>query len=192
MKIPYITNFDCPHKPLKNHRWVSEIAKDHGHVPVPESEVNPDLLDWFEDRGFWIKNCDIFCSPPNFTLGIHVDGTRLDNRIATNWAYENEEDPGYMEWWEPKPGFENPSDLKPEDHGAYSISTTPYALAWTEDQCNKLHRSVVGSPSLVNIGVPHSMSNGGSQRYAISITWVNYKNHDIEWKEAYERIMAQA
>lgn len=192
MKAPYITNFDCPFSPMKNPNWMTEVAKPHGHVPVPESEINPELLDWFEDRGFWIKNADIFCSPPDFTLGIHVDGTRMDNRIATNWAYEDNEDRGVMHWWKPKPGFENPSDLKPEEHGAYSISTTPYALAWVDSQCDLMYSSVVGNPSLVNIGIPHSMSNGSVQRFAVSITWVNYKNEDMEWDQAYERLVVKS
>jgi hypothetical protein len=174
---------------MKSDTWISDIAKPHGHVAVPIEAVNPDLLDWFEDRGMYLKNADIFCSPPNFTLGIHVDGVRRDNAIATNWAYETKNTPGIMQWWEPKPEFVNPSDLKPEEHGAYSISTTPYALAWLPEQCNLLHESVVGNPSLVNIGIPHSMTNGRHQRYAISMTWKNFNGVDMQWDEAYERIL---
>ena len=189
MTAPYIVNFDCPHHPLLGD-WKNTIAKDKGHVPVPESAVNPALLDWFEDRGMWLKNADIFCSPPNFFLGIHVDGVRRDNAIATNWAYEEAFFEGEMQWWEPKPEYENPSDLKPEEHGAYSISTTPYALAWTKDQCELLHTSRVGFPSLVNIGIPHSMQNKDKQRFAISMTWKNWQGVDIQWDEAYAKLMA--
>lgn len=190
MTAPYIVNFDCPFTEVLNDKnWRKTIAKPHGHVPVAPELINLDLLDWFEDRGMWLKNCDIFCSPPGFVLGIHVDGIRRDNAIATNWAYEEVVQEGTMEWWEPKPGYENPSDLKPEEHGAYSISTTPYALAWTKDQCNLLHSSNVGYPSLVNIGIPHSMQNGNAQRYAISMTWKNWQGIDIQWDEAYAKLL---
>lgn len=190
MTTPFIANFDCPFtEVLRDKNWRETIAKPHGHVPVASELINLDLLDWFEDRGMWLKNCDIFCSPPGFTLGIHVDGVRRDNAIATNWAYEEPFQEGVMHWWEPKPEFVNPKDLKPEDHGAYSISTTPYALAWHEDQCELLHSSKVGFPSLVNIGIPHSMSNGNAQRYAISMTWKNWKGIDMQWDEAYAKLL---
>jgi hypothetical protein len=157
---------------------------DKGHVPINTSYINRDLIDFMYERDIRIKNADVFCSPPGFELGIHVDGTKLNNCVALNWAYCDEKG-AMMQWWRPKS-----ADAKVVDPSnvadAYGISTTPYALGWTEDEVDFITEVEVQQPTLVNIGVPHGMKNRtNSYRKALSLTWL-YKNGDLEWDDAVE------
>lgn len=155
---------------------------DRGHVPINTSYINKDLINFMYDRGIRIKNADVFCSPPGFELGIHVDGTQLNNCVALNWAY-CEEQGAMMQWWSPKSKeakIVNPSEVS----DAYGISTTPYALGWKEDEVDFITEVEIQQPTLVNIGVPHGMKNKtNSYRKALSLTWL-YNNGDLEWDDA--------
>jgi hypothetical protein len=157
---------------------------DKGHVPVPMEYINKELTDFMGHRGIYIKNADVFCSPPGFELGIHVDGIVLSNNVATNWEYCDEFG-AVMQWWKPK-STENKIVDPSKENAAYGVSTTPYALAWHKDEVDFLDECDIRKPTLVNIGVPHSMINRThSYRKALSITW-RYKGRDLEWDDAIE------
>jgi hypothetical protein len=155
---------------------------DKGHVPINTSYINRDLIDFMYERGIRIKNADVFCSPPGFELGIHVDGIKLSNCVALNWAYCDEQG-AMMHWWKPK--SEESKIVDPsEQQNAYGITTTPYALGWEKHEVDFLAEVEVRQPTLVNIGIPHGMKNRtNSYRKALSLTWL-YKNGDLEWDDA--------
>lgn len=184
----FISHLDIPHKPFTEENWQRRLPLK-GHVPIDQSLVNKEMIDWFEMKGMWIKNVDVFCSPPGFRLPIHVDGKKIDHCCAINWAYCDEEG-ALMEWWKPKsdvirtvtPGTEKT---------AYNITTTPYAFAWSDEECDKVFESEVKQPSLVNIGQPHAMTNHtNSQRFAISITFRNFNGVDMQFEEAHARLQS--
>lgn len=155
---------------------------EKGHISINTGYINRELIDFMYERGIRIKNADVFCSPPGFELGIHVDGTELNTNVAINWAYCAESG-SVMQWWKPK--NDKPKIVDPSQQSdAYAIGTTPYALGWTEDEVDFITEVEVRQPTLVNIGVPHGMKNRTNvQRYALSLTW-KYENGDLEWADA--------
>jgi hypothetical protein len=193
MKNIYCANLKLPvNDVMVDKNWLSKMP-NKGHFPIPEKEVNPELLDFFERKGMYLKNADVFCSPPGFYLQIHIDGTDLGtNSCAINWQYCSEKG-SYMQWWNPKPEFANKDIIEPESfsENSYKIETTPYAYAWTPEECDLVHTSEIGFPSLVNIGVPHSMKNDTKvNRYAISLTWRRYNGSTVEWDYVYEKLQS--
>lgn len=173
------------HLNLNMHPLSDDVLKslpDKGHVPVDINLVNKDLVEYMAQRGLLIKNVDVFCSPPGFELGIHVDGAKICERVATNWAYCDEKG-SVMQWWKPKSDEKKIVDPSKQE-SAYGISTTPYALGWLEDEVDFITECEVGQPSLVSIGTPHGMKNRtNSYRKAVSITWL-YKGRTLEWNDA--------
>lgn len=155
---------------------------DRGHVPIATTYINKQLIDFMYERGIYIKNADVFCSPPGFELGIHVDGIKLNNNVAINWAYCDEAG-AKMQWWKPKsPEAQVVDPSRQAD--AYGISTTPYALGWEEHEVDFVTEVEVRQPTLVNIGIPHGMKNKtNSNRKALSLTW-KYNGNDLEWDDA--------
>ena len=189
----YCANLKLPvNDVMKTQDW-QRIMPSKGHYPIAESMVREDLLDFFEGFGMYLKNADVFISPPKFLLQIHIDGTDLGtNSCAINWQYCTEIG-SYMQWWKPKPEFMNKEIIAPESAGenSYKIDTTPYAYAWTPEECELLHTSNIGFPSLVNIGVPHSMKNDTNvTRYAVSLTWKKYNGSTIEWDYVYNKLQS--
>ena len=155
---------------------------DKGHVPLANSLINNSLVKFMEDRGISLKNVDVFCSPPGFELGIHVDGIKLSDIVAINWAY-CEKQGAVMQWWKPKSAEAKIVDPS-KQNTAYGISTTPYALAWLEEEVDFITEVEVQTPTLVNIGIPHGMKNRTDvYRKAVSITWL-YRGRDLKWDDA--------
>ncbi len=163
---------------------ISELDRlpDMGHVPLDKNLVNIELTDFMGARGISLKHVDVFCSPPGFELGIHVDGVQLNDNVAINWAY-CEQQGSKMQWWTPnetKTKIVDPS----KQQSAYGISTTPYALGWNKDEVDFLTEVEIRKPTLVNIGIPHSMFNNTKvKRKAISITWL-YRGKTLVWSDA--------
>jgi hypothetical protein len=156
---------------------------DAGHVPLDNNVVNPQLIEFMYSRGIILKNTDVFCSPPGFELGIHVDGVRLSNNVAINWAY-CEKEGSVMQWWKPKDTTQNKIYDPSKHDSAYGISTTPYALGWEKDEVDFIGEVEVRKPTLVNIGIPHGMNNKTDiRRKAISTTWL-YNGRDLQWDDA--------
>lgn len=182
----FIQHLNIPHLPFTDVNWKRKLPTK-GHIPISLDMVNAEMVDWFEMLGMYIKNVDVFCSPPGFRLPIHVDGKKIDNCCAINWAY-CDEDGALMEWW--KPISDKINTVTPgTEKDAYNITTTPYAFAWKDEECNKVFESEVKQPSLVNIGQPHAMSNHtNSQRFAISITWKRFDGMDMQFEDAYQRL----
>ena len=72
MKNIYCANLKLPvNDVMIDKNWLSQMP-NKGHFPIPEKEVNPKLLDFFESKGMYLKNADVFCSPPGFYLQIHI------------------------------------------------------------------------------------------------------------------------
>jgi hypothetical protein len=193
MKNIYCKDLKLPVSDVMIYKYWLNRMPDKGHVSIPEKEVNPELINFFENKGLYLKNVDVFCSPPGFYLQIHIDGIALGTNIcAINWQYCDEKG-SYMQWWNPKPQFANKDIIKPENfiENSYKIKTTKYAYAWTPEECNLVHTSEIGFPSLVNIGVPHSMKNSTKvNRYAISLTLKDSKGATVEWDYLYEKLQS--
>lgn len=184
----YCVHLNLPFKKLFNVEDWKKLLPKKGHFPIPKNLIDKELIDWFELKGFILNNADVFISPPGFRLPIHVDGEQFSNSVAINWQF-CEESGSYMEWWQPKNPKKHSIVAPGTEKEAYAISTTPYALNWKDDECNLLHRSEIKFPSLVNIGVPHSMTNAtSSTRWAVSLTWFNYTNINIEWDYAITKL----
>ena len=177
----YYKHLNLTIPPILDMSQMSQLP-EKGHVPISTSYINKELIDFMYSRGINIKNADVFCSPPGFELGIHVDGIALNNCVAINWAYCDEVG-AKMQWWKPKSPEAKVVDPS-RQVDAYGISTTPYALGWEEHEVDFVTEVEVRQPTLVNIGIPHGMKNKtNSYRKALSLTW-RYNSRDLEWDDA--------
>ena len=172
-----------------NDDWKNKIPKK-GHFPIPMNMIEPLLVDFFESHGLTLKNADVFISPPGFRLPIHVDGETMSDSVAINWEFCDEKG-AFMEWWNPKEPKKISISAPGTGKDTYPISTTPYALNWKDEECDKLYSSEIKFPTMVNIGIPHSMTNAtSSTRYAVSLTWFDYFGNNVEWDYAIKRLQS--
>ena len=109
--------------------------------------------------GLDIKHGEIFYSPPGYELPIHIDDKHQGrNHSKLNWVFGA---PGsVMQWWSTKSGYQ------PEKKTT-EIGTTYFLF--DKQQCNILGEAAIGQPSLVNVGIPHSVVNNTDQgRWCVS------------------------
>jgi hypothetical protein len=83
-----------------------------------------------------------------------------------------------MKWWELK----NPT--APLKYKLTPIGTR--YLHFEEDECIEVASAVIGQPSLVNVGVPHSVDNRGCDaRWCLSyVIWDLEKRDILQWDDA--------
>lgn len=139
------------------------------------STVDKNLLRFLDALDLYVSHSEIFYTPPKGKLPIHVDHDEFSNRCKLNWVFGAEG--SRMIWWEKKPGVE----LK--------YHTTPIKtryLMFDQADCIQLYSAEINQPSLVNVGVPHSVDNMTDQgRWCMSYVIGKKKDHtNLQWDEA--------
>jgi len=144
----------------------------------PYEYIDPKLTDFLNGIGLFISHPEVFYTPPGGKLPIHVDECGLCGVCKLNWIFGA--DGSEMVWW------------KPKDAEKKTYYTTPIGtkyLLYTEDECDEIYRSQVHQPSLVNVGIPHSIDNHTNEgRWCLSHNLSSKKTlRLIEWQEALEK-----
>lgn len=107
-----------------------------------------------------IQHAEIFYLPPQYELSIHIDDKDAgQNHSKINWIFGAAG--SRMYWWEPNEG-----------HAAKHYLTdigTSYQV-FDKQNCKEIWSAEVGCPSLVNVGVPHSVHNSTNEgRWCVSL-----------------------
>lgn len=124
-----------------------------------------------------VSKAEVFYIPPGESLPIHVDSDSFSNNCKLNWVFGG----GEMCWFKPKEGI------------PLRYHTTPIGskyLLFAAGDCVQIYQDTVGSPSLVNVGIPHSVNNDtDAGRWCIShnIDCMLLKQQ-IQWHDAVDRL----
>jgi len=172
LNIPFEPNIDLFNR-------VEYDTTKYAHVKIDVSEINPDLLSWFDQFNIAINWYEAFYTPPGGgKLPIHTDGSQGEDYIKVNWTYGA---PGStLRWWEPK--------SKDYIKTVETVFSTKYYTV-DEENCNKLHEVEINKPSLVNAGVFHSTYNPTSEgRWTFTMPILEVSNNNrISWQDAIQR-----
>lgn len=143
----------------------------------PIDRINQEMLDWIRSKDLDVTHAEIFHLSPNGVdhLPIHIDGYKIDNHVKINYVYCDT--PSTMNWF------------KIDDESNIVKSKTPIGTDYMgapEENCTLVHSAKIGQPSLVNVGVPHSISPVQSDRYCFSIVLKQKgsKNLKLQWEDA--------
>jgi len=134
--------------------------------------IDKNLIALLKRLNVYVSRAEVFYIPANNNLPIHIDLDKFSNIVKLNWVFGE----GNMVWW--KPNSEN-----------YRCHTTPIGtkyLLFQENECTEIYREKIGFPSLVNVGIPHSVINNSNlPRWCIShnIHSISTKKQ-LEWDEA--------
>jgi len=134
------------------HNYEMKFNKfEMGHFRFPLSEISEKYYSWFhaEFPNIFIKDWEVFYTPPGGKLPIHSDGIQpFIDFIKFNYVYDGEK--SLMSWYELKQDIQLDSDQT-----GINTSYTPI----NENQVNLIYKSNMEKPSLINAGKPHGMSN---------------------------------
>lgn len=139
------------------HKYEMKFNKyEMGHFRFPLSEISGKYNLWFHNEfpNIFIKDWEVFYTPPGGILPIHSDGIQpFIDFIKFNYVYDGES--SIMSWYELQ------QDIKLDsDHTGIDTSYTPIK----ENQVDLIYEINMTKPSLINAGKPHGMSNSKNDK----------------------------
>jgi hypothetical protein len=144
--------------------WLQSHQNFRGHFNISPTSLNPAFVIWLNNLGLSIRLVEVFYRTPNSKCLIHIDTAKSGDFAKLNWVYGGGS--AVMTWYEEK------------DNSVVDITTTPInskALLYQESQVTLVHSQLVGTPSLVQVGVPHSVVGVTEDRFCICVVFVNTK-----------------
>jgi hypothetical protein len=163
---------------------IKESYKDlhtTGMFKIEQPDIDSVLSKFLYKLNIAIYSAQIFYTNPNGGLFVHMDIKELgQSNCKLNWVYGGTG--STMEWWERNDPTE-PLEYKFTRTGAKYIY-------FDRNKCRKIYEEEIKQPSLVNAGIPHSVSNLGNEgRWCLSYSLYDLnKNQNLEWEDAIEKL----
>ena len=132
------------------------------HSKLLAEHFHQELHDFLTDINLTILLAEAFHIPPLRIMTIHIDGGQNDY-VKLNWIYGGAG--SKMHWYRAK------VTKNPEDIGVTAIGTR-YEHFLLEE-VDLIHSQAVGCPSLVQVGIPHNITNPKEDRICISAVLAN-------------------
>lgn len=140
--------------------------------PPTDHLVSADTIKFFDSLNLSVGS-ELFFSPPNANTTIHTDDHGGDI-IKLNWIIGGRG--SLMRWW--KPLVDKPL--------AYTIHAGP-TTRYDRKEVELLHSAEIKQPSMVQVGIPHSILNTGENRWCISLIPTRKENNQrLTWAEGLE------
>ena len=157
-----------------------EDQKSPSHFSYNYNNLDQKLLDFLAQRNIYITFGEIFYSPPNSRLPIHLDAPNLQHFTKLNICISDQH--SYMNWYKVKPEFVN----KP---AKMTTIKTPY-LEYELNEVDLVHTQCINGTYLINAAVPHDSTNFTNRaRWTLSLGLNGSKiREDLEFKEACYRL----
>lgn len=172
LDIPLINpNFDMPSLQRK-----CEIFPIHRIFQLELNAINPELINWFEEKDILIK-AFIFLTPPKKNSLIHIDGKDFNTCWAMNWAWGC--DDHEMNWYTP---ITADSPISSKVARSTTSAGTTYRT-WDESEVIKVASTKIDGPTICSIGAPHRVENRSlTTRWSISIRPQIFTKWDVAMK----------
>ena len=133
------------------------------HTQLNFDTLNPRIIELFSKLSLNIILAEVFYSKPNFFSVIHTDSAAGDiNKI--NWIYGGTD--CSMNWYSVK-NLVNKKDIE-------KTSINTQYTRYHSNEVDIIESTVLKSPSLVNVGIPHNVTNKNQHRWCISLVY-NFK-----------------
>jgi hypothetical protein len=154
-------------EPFTSLDFLKKIPDNTYAYPLPISEfVSPQLISLFKNAQLDLyHSATVFVCKPNKNTRIHTDVLSFSNEsdvpddfIRINYVLSGND--SYMNWY----------DVDNQNIGniGYNNKDIPL-LQWEYDQVRLIHKQRVGFPSIVQVGIPHNISNNDNTRICISL-----------------------
>ena len=146
---------------------------------IKQTDIDPHLLNFLYQLDLTVFHAEAFYTVPKGKLFIHIDSDRLSDNCKLNWVYGGSG--STMEWWERN----NPNE--PLTHKLTDIGTK--YIFFDRNKCTKVWEEEIGQPSLVNVGIPHSVNNPNDEgRWCLSFVIYDLeKKQVLQWADAVKK-----
>jgi hypothetical protein len=155
-----------------------DTLKDAYQKVISLEHVNPKLISVLDSVNIHVDFAESFYSVPYYVQRIHTDNSGGDY-VKLNFVYGGKE--SKMQWFTIKENIVIP-DRK------ITLAGTNY-VPWYKNQVNLVESTELVSPSIVQVGTPHSVVNRSEFRLCISLLLVDsIKKHRLTMEEACDRL----
>lgn len=135
----------------------------HYYKRIPHSRVNldflnPAIIDLFTSNNLEITLCEAFYRKPTDIIHdtVHKDAMHITDATKINWVFGG--DDTMMNWYKP---------INPIFNVNHSQIGVEY-INYDRSNLSLIHSQRVGFPSLVQVGIPHDITMGLTDRLCIS------------------------
>ena len=137
------------------------IFKKQYHTKGDIEDIHPIMLQHLASKGMKISLVETFYSKPNYIQSIHIDVAGGDYS-KLNWVFGGAN--SLMHWYKLKTGVSEKLKINSigKTYSDYDI-----------DQVELIHSQPIGKPSLIQVGIPHNITNGPEERLCICLVMVN-------------------
>jgi len=140
------------------------------HQHLDRSDISSKFLDWVDSLDIVLDHAEVFFSIPGNTYMIHQDHHSLIDFPKINWVYGVLD--SHMNWFKPKVVGES----------ANTTLSTPF-VKYSPTDVELLYSTSIASPSLVQAGIPHNISNVNGFRWCISTVYTYRDKRLIPWND---------
>jgi hypothetical protein len=140
------------------------------HQLFDQTDISDSFFEWLHSLGIILDHAEVFFSVPGQEYLIHKDQHTLDDFPKINWVYGDLT--SNMNWF------------NPIHNGTISNTaiSTPF-VGYSPQDVELLFSTSILSPSLVQAGVPHNVSNIKSVRWCVSTVYSYPNKKLIPWDE---------
>lgn len=167
---------------------VWDDASDSLGYTTRKTEIMGDeFVQLLASRGLYASHIALFHTPPRRLLPIHTDTYIIPHFAKLNFVYGAAG--SRMFWYKLKPGYVIVPQVT-DDQKKYRTPTGSNVayVSIPGSECFPVASTAIGTPTLVDVGVPHSvLNNTDEHRWCISIPLRSLKDdHVLEFNEARE------
>lgn len=145
-------------------------------VLMPNAFLHHDFIQIFQDKGLVISHLESFYSQENFIMPIHMDKDSNNDMTKINFIWGGLD--SYMSWYKIKDTSIPASYLETHNKTGY--------LSYPESNLDHMFSMPVHSPSLVQVGLPHNITNFSQKRLCLSIVFKDKNFNNITMTKALE------
>jgi hypothetical protein len=152
--------------------WSNEqFTKPNGnkHFRLQKDFINPGFIEFLTIKKIHLIGAEIFYTPPAGKNAIHSDVMILGSVAKINWVYGGHD--SLMHWYRPNCEYNSDSALD-TTRNKNTIINSP-SLRFKKHEVDLIHSQAVDCPSLVEVGCPHNITNGPTDRFCISTIFAN-------------------
>ena len=155
---------------------VDDLPRSNISILDQKKYLNNEIFKFFDLLNLNLFLVEVFYKSPGDTGGIHVD-VIIGDFTKLNWVYGGGD--SKMNWYKP---FDNKHIVLQK-----TTANTPY-ISYSRHQVEKIEDTIIKNPTLVQVGVPHDVSNVTEDRFCISFVFRdNITNRRLTMAESLER-----
>jgi hypothetical protein len=164
--MTYSVDLHIPVGPLADYAILNQTSDEPEIWFADPTQISKEFNDWLDVQELVMTYPPlIFYTPPGQQCGIHIDGFAVTDRASVNFVQGGKD--SLMHWYKLNPNVGTTKQVETQ-------AGTPYTL-YEPHQVEHVFSHAVKWPSIVQVGVPHNITNqANGPRWAISCD-ISYK-----------------